>query len=372
MTFFQSLVTFALVALMSASLYAKESQANPRLGRPFRIGMIKMNPDLDKIKPLAESDNGGFVIRGDVIIGSFDQNYVRAYNKETKKNVWWFKTEGELTAPPLLVEGNLFFSTRSGNLTALNASTGELLWTTQLDSYSERPLTLSNGFLYIVTTSQVAYAIELKSGKRLWVHDAGFPDGVIVRRPPAPLIHDGRVIIGLSTGELLALKIEDGKRLWRYNPFYQESRFKDVIGEMIVHNGRLIISRYDGLIAMIDFDQERQVIWQSRQTSVSTSTFRSGRYYVGLTNGEILCFDATSGRINWRTTPASTPAFMLASETYLYVIGTNGRISALDSSSGQFQWGDNLGSRIGTAPIVNSDQMYIGTGFRNIYAYKIQ
>lgn len=339
---------------------------------PFRLGMIAMNPDLDKIKPLAESDNGGFVIRGDVIIGSFDQSHVRAYNKVTRKNVWWFKTDGELTAPPLLVENNLFFSTRSGNLTSLNASTGELNWTTLLDSYSERPLTMSNGFVYVVTTGQVAYAIEAKSGKRLWVHDAGFPDSVVVRRPPAPLIHDGRVIVGLASGELLALKIEDGKRLWRYNPYYQESRFKDVIGEMIVHNGRLLISRYDGLVALVDFDQERQVIWQDRQTSVSTSTFRAGRYFVGLTNGDIICYDASTGRVNWRTTAGPTAAFMLASETYLYVISTNGRVSALDSGNGNFQWGDNLGSRIGTSPIVISDQMYVGTGLRNIYAYKIQ
>jgi outer membrane protein assembly factor BamB len=359
-----------IAALTGTALGAVGSAAASQT--PFRLGMIAMNPDLDKIKPLAESDNGGFVIRGDVILGSFDQNYVRAYNKVTRKNVWWFKTDGELTAPPLLVENNLFFSTRSGNLTSLNASTGELNWTTLLDSYSERPLTISNGFLYVVTAGQVAYAIEAKSGKRLWVHDAGFPDSVVVRRQPAPLVHDGRVIVGLASGELVALKIEDGKRLWRYNPYYQESRFKDVIGEMIVHNGRLLISRYDGLVALVDFDQERQVIWQDRQTSVSTSTFRAGRYFVGLTNGDIICYDASTGRVNWRTTAGPTAAFMLASETYLYVISTNGRVSALDSGNGNFQWGDNLGSRIGTSPIVISDQMYVGTGLRNIYAYKIQ
>ena len=363
--------SIGIVTILATTLLCGGSDASA-VQTPFRIGMIVMNPELDKIKPLAESDNGGFVVRGDVIVGSFDQNYVRAYNKVTRKNVWWFKTDGELTAPPLLIENNLFFSTRSGNLTSLNASTGELNWTTTLDSYCERPLTFSNGFLYVVSTGQVAYAIESKSGKRLWVHDAGFPDTVVVRRPPAPLIHDGRVIVGLASGELVALKIEDGKRLWRYNPYYQESRFKDVIGEMIVHNGRLLISRYDGLVALVDFDQERQVIWQDRQSSVSTSTFRAGRYFVGLTNGDIICYDATTGRVTWRTSAGPTAAFMLASETHLYVISTNGRVSALDSSTGNFQWGDNLGSRIGTSPIVISDQMYIGTGLRNIYAYKIQ
>jgi outer membrane protein assembly factor BamB len=356
--------------LFACASYALEALASAK--QPFRIGMIVMNPELDAQKPLALSDNGGFILRGDIVYGSFDSNYMRAYNRVTRKNIWWFKTDGEVTSPPLMVENTIYVSTRSGNLSAINASTGEELWSTQLDSYSERPLTLSNGFLFVATTGQVTYSIEAKSGKRAWVHDAGFPDSVVVRRPPAPLIHDGRVVIGLASGELLALKIEDGKRLWRYNPFYQEARFKDVIGEMVVHNGRLLLTRYDGLVALVDFAQERQVLWQDRQTSVSTSTFRSGRYYVGLTNGDVICYDASTGRISWRKSLGPTAAFMMASETHLYVMSTNGRITALESSSGNYEWADNLGGRIGTPPIVNGDQMYISTGLRNIYAYKIQ
>lgn len=364
--FYRGSLALACVALASSS------EAAPRKDRPFRLGVIRMNVPLDQIKPLAESDNGGFVMRGDLVIGGFDSKTIRAYNVSTRKNIWWQAIEGEVTAPPLLIENTIFISTRSGHLTALNATTGEKIWDTTLDSFSERPLTWSNGFIYVVTAGQVAYSIEAASGKRLWVHDAGFPDMVTVRRPPAPVIHDGRMIVGLASGELLALKIEDGKRLWRYNPFYQEARFKDVIGEMIIHNGKLLLSRYDGLIAIVDINQERQVIWQDRQTSVSTSTFRAGRYYVGLTSGEVLAYDASTGRINWRAQTGTTPSFMIASETHIYVIGTNGRVSSLDIGTGDYQWGDDMGSRIGTAPIVTGNKMFVVTGLHNLYGYQIQ
>ena len=355
--------------LYSSALLAQQSQLQ---ARPFRMGVILMNPDLDRVKPLAQSDNGGFAMRGDVLIGGYNADTIRAYNIETRKNLWWQKTDGEVTAPPLIVENNLFVTTRSGHVMALNVSTGERLWDTTLDSYSERPLIWSNGFLYVVSTGQVVYSIEASSGKRVWVHDAGFPDMGVVRRPPAAVIHDGRVIVGLATGELLALKIEDGKRLWRYNPFYQEARFKDVIGEMIVHNGKLLISRYDGLVALVDMSQERQVIWQDRQTSVSTSAFRAGRYYAGLVNGDILAYDASTGRVNWRSQLGVAASFMVASETSLYVIGTNGRIMAVDIATGGYQWGDDLGGRVGTAPIVTGNKMYVATGLQNLYGYKIQ
>lgn len=354
------------LSLSTSTLALTEKQ------RPFRMGVYRMNKKLDQIKPLAESDNGGFIIRGDIIIGSFNSEKMRAYNMVTRKNLWWQSIDGEITAPPLLVENSVFVSTRSGHLTALNANTGERLWDTVIDSYCERPLTWSNGFLYVMTSGQVAYAIEASSGKRIWVHDAGFPDTLTVRRPPAPLIHDGRMIMGLASGELLALNIEDGKKIWRYNPFYQEARFKDIIGEMVIHNGKLLITRYDGLVAIVDITQERQVIWQDRQTSVSTSTFRAGRYYVGLTSGEILAYDASTGRLNWRMQTGTTPAFMVASETSLYVIGAGGRISTLSIGTGDYQWGDDLGGRIGTSPTIVGNKMFVSTGLQNIYGYLIK
>lgn len=357
-----------LIAISSAT----QALASNEKTRPFRLGVIRMNEQLDTVKPIAASDNAGFVIRGDVLIGSFDSEKIRAYNMATRKNLWWQSIDSEITAPPLLADNSLIVSTRSGHLTAFNALNGDKLWDISLDTFSERPMTYSNGHIYVLTAGQVAYSIEASSGKRLWVHDAGFPDLVTVRRPPAPVIHDGRMIVGLATGELLALRIEDGKRLWRYNPFYQEAKFKDVIGEMIVHNGKLLVTRYDGLIAIVDITQERQVIWQDRQTSASTSTFRSGRYYVGLTSGEIISYDASTGRINWRTQTGTAPTFMIASETNVYVFGANGRITSLDIGNGTYQWGDDLGGRLSTAPIVTGNKMYVATGLRNIYGYQIQ
>ena len=368
----QTIINTAIASICVILTFSTILRAEPLKQRPFRLGVIRMSEDLDRVKPVAESDTGGFVIRGDVMIGSLDHQWIRAYNMSTKMTLWWLQVDGEITAPPLMIENTVYVSTRSGKLIAINALTGERLWDTTLDAHLDRPMTWSNGYIYAVSAGQVAYSIEASSGKRMWVHDAGFPDLVVVRRHPAPVIHDGRMIIGLATGELVALKIDDGKRIWRYNPFYQEARFKDVIGEMVVHGGKLLISRYDGLIALVDITQERQVIWQDRQTSASTSTFRSGRYYVGLTNGEVLAYDASTGRINWRTQTGPTPAFIIASETALYVVGTNGRVSAIDIGTGQFQWGDNLGGRIATAPIVTGNRMYVATGLRNLYAYKIQ
>lgn len=339
--------------------------------RPFRIGMFRINRDLDDQKPLAVADSAGYVVREDSIIGGYDRTKITSWNFKFNRRNWWSESDGEPTSPLLIVENTIFVSTRSGKLLAINATNGAHLWEVALDAHAERPLIFLNGQIYIVTVGQVAYSIEAKSGKRVWVYDAGFPDSVVVRRAPAPIIHDGKLVFGVASGELVAIKIEDGKIAWRFNPLYLENRFHDAVGEMVSLSGKILITRYDGFVAQIELEGDHRVVWQNKLTSISTSGFRNGKYYVGLVAGEVLAIDAVSGRTTWRAQTGTTPAFIVTGETLIYSIGADGRVVAIDQATGEFAWTDDLGSRIASPPIVTEDSMFITTGLRNVYGYKL-
>ncbi len=360
-----------ILVLLITVIFASNSFAVELPKRPFRIGMFRMNRPLDDQKPLAVTDSAGYLIRDDTIIGGYDRKKMTAWNFKQKRHIWWSDIDGELTSPLLMVENTIFVSTRSGKLLAVNATNGQHLWEIALDAHSERPLIFANGQIYIITVGQVAYSIEALTGKRSWVYDAGFPDAMIVRRAPPPLVHDGKIIFGIATGELVALKIEDGKVAWRFNPLYLENRFHDPVGEMITLGGKILMTRYDGFVAQVELDGDHKVIWQNRLTSISTSTFRGGRYYVGLVAGEVLAIDSVSGRTTWRNQTGTTPAFVIAGETLVYAIATDGRIVAIDQITGETVWAEDLGGRVASPPIVTEDRMYITTGLRNVYGYKL-
>lgn len=365
------LIAALIFAALSANSTAHASVVAATQNRPFRLGVFRLNPALDTQKPLAVADSAGYVIRDDVIFGSFDRGRIIAWNFKQKRHLWWASTEGEATAPPILIENTLLVSTRSGMIYSFNASSGQKNWEIALDSHSERPLTISGGQLYVVTAGQVAYGIDVASGKRLWVYDAGFPEHITVKRPPAALVYEGRVIFGIASGELVALKADDGKLAWRYNPLYVDYRFHDPVGEMVLMNGKLLLTRYDGLIAEVDMSGDRRVIWQEKTISVSTSTFRGGRYYAGLVSGDVIAYDAANGRSVWRTATGATPSYLIVGESHLYAIATDGRIFAIDITSGEIAWIEDLGSRVAAPPIVTNDRMYISTGLRNVYGFKL-
>lgn len=361
------LSVFCTLGTLSLGAVATAAEAP----RPFRIGMFRLNPAVDAEKPLAVADSAGYVIRGDVIYGSFDSDRFTAWNFKQRQHVWWLPTDGEATSPPLMVETTIFVSTRSGKVYSINSSTGQKNWELTLDSHSERPLIFAGGQLFVITAGQVAYGVDAASGKRLWVYDAGFPEHLTVKRPPAPIIHEGRVIFAIASGELVALKTDDGKVSWRYNPLYVDYRFHDPVGEMVLVNGKLLLTRYDGLVGQVDMGADRKVIWQDKTTSVSTSTFRGGRYYAGLVSGDVVAYDASNGRAVWRTVTGATASYLIVGETTVYAIATDGRIFAMDIASGSIIWIEDLGSRIAAPPILTEDRMYISTGLRNVYGYKL-
>ena len=358
-------VTLTIVA------HAVSASAADVQKRPFRIGMFRLNRDLDNQKPLAVADSAGYIIRDDSVIGGYDRTKMTSWNFKLNRRNWWSDIDGEVTSTPLLVENTVFISTRGGKVLAINATTGVHLWEVALDSHAERSLIFANGQIYVVTVGQVAYSIEAQSGKRTWVYDAGFPGSVVVRRAPAPIIHDGKLVFGVASGEFVAVKLDDGKVAWRFNPLYLENRFHDSVGDMVVLNGKILVTRYDGLVGLIELEGDHRVVWQDKLTSISTSVFRNGKYYVGLVAGEILAVDSSTGRSNWRTQTATTPAFIVAGETLIYSIGADGRIVAIDQASGEIAWAEDLGGRIASPPIVTEDRMFITTGLRNVYGYKL-
>jgi len=144
--------------------------------------------------------------------------------------VWTFSTgvaEGH-QAPPIVNNGVMFVSTPQNQVLALDAKSGELLWRYKRDLPEDlfqlhptnRGVGLYEDKVYLATLDAHVVALDAKTGKVVWdqtVED--YKKGYYMTL--APLIAKGKIIVGVSGGELgirgfvQALDARTGSSAWK-------------------------------------------------------------------------------------------------------------------------------------------------------------
>jgi alcohol dehydrogenase (cytochrome c) len=155
---------------------------------------------------------------------------INADNVERLQPVWSYATgqvEGH-QAPPIVNNGVMFVATPGNQVIALEAKTGNLLWRykrpfpedmTPLHPTS-RGVALYGDKVYFAAAEAVLVALNAKTGKEMWTSKVDdYKVGHYISM--APLIVDGKVMVGSSGGELgirgflAAFDSETGKELWK-------------------------------------------------------------------------------------------------------------------------------------------------------------
>ena len=151
-------------------------------------------------------------------------------NASRLKPVWTLATgqiEGH-QAPPIVNNGVMFVATPGNQVLAIDAKAGNLLWRFKRpipeDMLLLHPTSRGVGLLgdkvYFAAADAVLVALDAKTGKEVWnapVED--YTHGYYMSL--APLVVDGKVIVGVSGGELCvrgfvaAFDAETGKPAWK-------------------------------------------------------------------------------------------------------------------------------------------------------------
>jgi len=155
---------------------------------------------------------------------------INAGNVKELVPVWTFSTgvvEGH-QAPPMVNNGVMFVSTPQNQVLALEAKSGELLWRYKRELPEDllqlhptnRGVGLYEDKVYLATLDAHVVALDAKTGKVLWdrtVED--YKKGYYMTL--APLVAKGKVMVGVSGGELgvrgfvQALDARTGQPAWK-------------------------------------------------------------------------------------------------------------------------------------------------------------
>jgi len=155
---------------------------------------------------------------------------INASNAGRLQPVWSFATGSTSghEAPPLVNNGVMFVATPGNQVLAIDAKRGTLLWrylntpppdVIQLHRTS-RGVALAGDKVFFARAEAVLVALDARTGKEVWSATVGDnAKGYYISM--APLVADGKVLVGTSGGELgvrgfvSAFDAETGRQLWK-------------------------------------------------------------------------------------------------------------------------------------------------------------
>ena len=155
---------------------------------------------------------------------------ITAANVAKLQRVWMVET-GAVNgheAPPLVNNGVMFVSTPGKQVIALEAASGRVLWRYQrplpegvvLLHPTSRGVALYGDKVFLAGNEAVLIALDARTGNEVWTTKVA-DNSVGYYMTMAPLVADGKVMVGVSGGEygvrgfVAAFDVNSGKQLWQ-------------------------------------------------------------------------------------------------------------------------------------------------------------
>jgi outer membrane protein assembly factor BamB len=309
---------------------------------------------------------------------------------------WRLTTGKEVDASPVIADGIVYVASNDGLLHAVEASTGVERWTAQVGD--ELGLASSaaivNGIVYV--GGDGVFALNAETGHEIW--NFGTADSVWA----SPLVTDGVVYGGDTSGILFALDAATGSQLWSNDTglpilgspatsgdvlfgaamsyfgygsqgavFAADTATGEILGAVeivtfaspAVVESVLYIGDLFGTVHAIDLatGEERWSVETGEEIDASAAVV-NGVVYLTDFAGIVHALDAETGAERWRfltgePEPESSPGIVGAT---VYVTGGAGTLFALDAATGLEQWRIAVPGNGHSSPLIASGLVFVG------------
>ncbi|CAH1277203.1 AKR1B10 [Branchiostoma lanceolatum] len=300
-----------------------------------------------------------------IFIGS-DDGKMYAFDGETGKVKWTFKTEEDLGSSPAFSPDRsvVYFGTEDGHVNALRATDGQVVWRYKTGgSVTCSPSVGADGTVYIGTLDNMMYAFT-PDGAVKWSRDLG---GEIWTHPA--LGHDGRLVyVGVmaeTNFNAFALDSQTGTPAWSFKaagPIWS--------APILSQDGRYVYySSRDSHVYTLRADSGSLVrkfdVGEDHDGVDSTPVInRDGTLFLATVGGSVMAVDIRRGKLQWEKMLGgeimSSP--VLDNDGYLYIGSGDGHLLKLKQKDGSVVWKFPAGEEVWSSPRLDKHgRVYIGS-----------
>ena len=301
---------------------------------------------------------------GVVFAGSND-GYVHALRTETGEVLWTYNTGMPVQYTPVLQDGLVYLGAVSEghySVHALDAMSGEPAWIAGVPyPYGAQfAVTVAGGMIYAPGASGELYAMDASTGELAWT----FTGDTGADLPPS--VADGSVFL-TAVNFAYGLGEDTGEELWRYSTGRLPARnFQAVVSE-----GAYYFSPDRHLYALST--ETGGYFWSFEADAMieTTPVVADGMVFVGTESGRFHALDVSTGQLVWTwDTPGASIDSPAVVDGVLYAESEDGNLRALRAATGEELWSFQKGYFDGIpAYTVEDGILFVGSLDGAVYAF---
>ncbi len=290
------------------------------------------------------------------------------FEREWKVDVGKAGERAKLTSPPIVVSDRVYVMDAETTVTAFNADNGERIWRKELapelkERFRFRDFILlqgtdpaqvgfgggvafDNGKIFVTSGFGFIAALDAVSGDEIWRVETS----AAVRTPPTA--YRGRVYVATNVNEFLALDQETGEEAWTFQSFEESARFLSsaspaAAGDLVVapfSSGEIVAFQAESGRALWNetlAQQARLTALASLNDIAGSPVIDRGLIYVVSHGGRFAAIDIRSGQRVWETSITSLQTPWVAGD-FIYVVSVNGELVCLSRNEGAIIWVSEL------------------------------
>jgi outer membrane protein assembly factor BamB len=246
-----------------------------------------------------------------------------ALNVSNGETVWTFRAGWSYSSPAVI--NGVYYARTSGNVTALNASTGALIWYSELGGNGDGAPMVVNDTIYLAESGYV-YALSIQDGSIKWSKDLEY----LSNTDNTPTVVSDRLYISCQSNIFYALDAKTGETLWNVT-VGASCHSNAVVSNGIVY----LASGHNGVFALNALTGDKVWNYPVSPGMGSSIAVAGGNVYLAGSNGVMYVLDAVDGSEVWsyimsNTGTSSSPS---VANGILYIRNSNGYLCAFGKTS---------------------------------------
>ncbi|WP_371154356.1 PQQ-binding-like beta-propeller repeat protein [Jannaschia sp. 2305UL9-9] len=284
-----------------------------------------------------------------------------------------------------VVGGALYVTTGFGELHVLDPASGAERWVQRLDAPITTPK-VEGGLVYLVSRDNRAWAIEADTGRIRWDIPAAQAQAATATAP-SPAISGRLAIFPYASGEIVATLKASGIRVWGSSVSGRRrgvaSGFVgDITGDPVVADGIVYAGTSSGRLVALEQSSGTRV-WTADEGAVSPLVVSGGSLFAVSDRAQLLRIDAATGDPIWRTDLPYYRNQRLSRRQGIYahfgpvlaggklwVASSDGALRGFDPVDGTQITQIDIPGGAASRPIVFGDALYVVGRGGDLHAYR--